>query len=781
MINACYSFTRIFRFALFLLLLGYASASNSQCCTYTLSMQDSYGDGWNGGYLEVFKNSVSLGNFWGTGFGSNATIEVCDGDSLRFFYTPGMYENENFFELYSPGWKLVTKAGPDIPAGDVFVAEMICDTIDVPGNHPCSALPIDTITCAVGDNTPMESSGINPYCAEFAGGDIWYVLRVPPSGNVSIQTDSGSINDTGLAAWIANDCSGIQRIGCDDDAGNEAFSFLTLYNLNPSQYLYIQVFGYAGARGTFKLCVKDLGTVKLDSSALPIISINTNGQPIPNDVKIDATMQIRYNGPGTITHVTDLPNEYDGHIGIEIRGASSSGYPQTPYGLETRTEDGLDLDVSFLGMPEESDWVLLSNYNDRSLVRNTLSFRLFGDMGQYSPRMQLAEVLIDSMYKGIYVFGEKIKRDTNRVNIAKLRPEDIEGDDVTGGYILQQNYWDSSTSFQSNYSPIDHPDFDVHFVYEYPKPDEITEEQKEYIASYVDSLETALYSDDFADPETGYRKYLDEKSFIDYFLLNELARSNDGFKKSVFFHKDKYSNGGKLKAGPGWDFDWAWKTMYGCDIFSANDGSGWAHHINDCPTDNYSCGWYIRLFQDSTFLDDLKCTYADYRETIFDTSYIFHYIDSVGMLVQNAQARHFRKWPILGISGPAPEVNAIATTYEAELDTLKAWIGLRISWLDANMPGLCEPTTAVGEPADGNDWIRSYPNPTNGPVHIEGTWYGSLPVRCVIYDATGRVVADRRISDRHISFDDELKESGVYFYSLTDDAGHGQYGKVIRI
>jgi hypothetical protein len=333
--------------------------------------------------------------------------------------------------------------------------------------------------------------------------------------------------------------------------------------------------------------------------------------------------------------------------------------------------------------------------------------------------MQLAEVMLDSVYKGIYVFGEKIKRDKERVNIASLKPEDIEGDDLTGGYILQQNYWDANNSFQSNYSPIDHPGFDVHFVYEYPKPDEIAQEQKTYIASYVDSLETALYSEDFADPETGYRKYLDEKSFIDYFLLNELARSNDGFKKSVFFHKDKYSKGGKLKAGPGWDFDWAWKTMYGCDIFSANDGSGWAHHINDCPTDNYSCGWYVRLFQDSTFLNDLKCTYQEYRQTIFDTNYIFHYIDSMGVAVQNAQVRHFKKWPILGISGPAPEVNAIATTYEAELDTLKAWIGLRISWLDANIPGLCEMSTAVDNPSRKDQWVTCLPNPTDGLLWIE--------------------------------------------------------------
>ena len=770
--------------ALLLLLFSFflrADDLKGQCCSYTLLMQDSYGDSWNGGYLEIFRNNTSLGNFWGFGYGSSATIEVCDGDSLRFIYTPGMYENENTYSLYSPGWNLLLEGGPDPAVGEVHVIETLCDTIDVPGNHPCSALPIDTVNCVIADNSTYTGSGIGAYCAEYAGGDMWFVLEIPPSGNVSIETDSGSITDTGLAAWIGNSCTDLRPLACDDDAGNEAYSFLTFYELDPAQFLYIQVFGYAAASGSFQLCARDLGFVRLDSSELPIISINTNGQEIVGDPKIDALMQIRYNGPGTITHVTDSPNVYDGHIGIEIRGASSGGYPQRPYGLETRDALGEDLDVSLLGMPEESDWVLLSNFNDRSLVRNTLSHKLFTSMGQYSPRMQLCEVLLDSVYKGIYVFGEKIKRDKNRVDIANLKPEDIEGDDLTGGYILQQNYWDPSTSFQSNYSPIDHPEFDVHFVYEFPKPIDITEVQKSYIASFVDSLETALYSPDFTDPDIGYRKYLDVKSFIDYFLLNELARNNDGFKKSVFFHKDRFSNGGKMKAGPAWDFDWAWKNMWGCDIFSAIDGSGWAHHINDCPTDNYSCGWYIRLFQDSTFLDELKCTYEEYRETIFDTNYIFSYIDSMGLAVGNARERHFKKWPILGISGPAPEVNAIATTYAAELDTLKSWINLRLNWLDANMPGLCSPATGVFDPAAQQVWVDYFPTPTLQTVHFTGKISGAVPVRFVVYDMTGRKVNETIWQSESISFDYDLPLAGIYYFSITNASGQSQSGKLIRL
>ncbi|HRH39102.1 MAG TPA: CotH kinase family protein, partial [Flavobacteriales bacterium] len=484
--------------------------------------------------------------------------------------------------------------------------------------------------------------------------------------------------------------------------------------LPQDETLFIQVFGYGGGAGAFDLCVADLGTIRLDSSELPIVSLFTQGQEIPYDGKVDALMEIRYNGAGNITYITDPPNVYAGDIGIGIRGATSAGYPQRPFAIETRDSSGANLDVSILGMPEENDWVLLSNYNDRSLVRNELAYELARRMGQYAPRTHLCEVLLDSSYRGIYVFGGKIKRDGGRVDIAKLTGDENTGDDVTGGYILSQNLWEPSTSFESNYSPIDHPGFDVHFVYEYPDPDTITTPQRTYIAAYVDSLETALYGADFTDPVNGYRKYLDVPSFINYFLVNELSRNNDGFKKSVYFHKDKYSNGGKLKAGPVWDFDWAWKNLYGCDIFDNIDGSGWAHLINDCPTDNYSCGWYVRLLQDSSFANELHCTYEAQRAAALSTESIFAYIDSVGARVQNAQARHFQKWPLLGLSGPAPEVLACATTYNAELDTLKGWIAQRLAWLDANMPGLCS-QESVSENA-GATALTCYPNPTTGLV-----------------------------------------------------------------
>ncbi len=751
----------------------------AQCCDYTVAMQDSYGDGWNGGALEVRVNASIIGTYSAQGHGSTATFTICDGDALQLVYNAGSYENENTYQVFGPAGNVVFVAGPSPSAGVAYNGTGDCEAVADPGTVPCTALPIDTLDCVTVDNTGIAGSGIAPGCANYQGGDLWYRMPVPFSGNVSISTsDAGGLTDTGLSIWTGNSCFGLQHWTCDDDAGAGYFSRAALYDLPPGDTLYIQVFGYGGGQGAFQLCVQDLGSVSLDSTELPLVEINTLGQTIPDEPKIDALMQITYNGPSLATHVDDPPNVYNGHVGIEVRGSSSAGYPQQPYGFETRTDLGDANDVPLLDMPVESDWVLLSNYNDRSLMRNQLAFHIAQQMGDYAPRSYLCEVLLDSAYRGIYLLGEKIKRDHGRVDIAKLDTNENSGDDLTGGYILSQNLWDGTDGFMSNYSPIDQPGSEVHFVYEYPKPDVITPQQKAYIAAFMDSLETALYSPQFADPVIGYRKFLDLPSFINYFLVNEVSRNADGFKKSRYFHKDKYSNGGKLKAGPVWDFDWAWKNIYGCSNSDATDGSGWAHEVNVCNPDNVSCGWYIRMLQDTAFANELRCTYETYRTTMLDTAQIFAYIDSVASRVDLAQARHFQKWPILGISGPAPEMNAVATTYAGEIDTLKAWINTRLTWLDAHLTGNCSIPTAVHEAATIAG-LRCYPNPSSGRFHIEGLNTTEGPLTLVVHDVAWRVVQTQQVPNGSASLDIELRNSGTYFFTVRSKGGALQQGKLI--
>jgi len=298
-----------------------------------------------------------------------------------------------------------------------------------------------------------------------------------------------------------------------------------------------------------------------NDSNLPIVMINTNGNPIQDEPAINATMGIIDNGSAT-NHTSDIPNNYNGNISIEFRGSYSQTLPQKPYKIETHDVADQELNVSLLDMPEEHDWCLIANYNDKVFVRNTLAYKIFSDMGHYAPRSRFCEVVVNGSYQGVYMLMENIKRDRNRVDIAKLETTENSGINHTGGYIIKNDYWDSGNSWLLNYHPIDHSNLNVHLVYDYPKPENITTAQKTYLQTFINDYETVLYSSNYADVVNGYSKFIDVDSFIDYLIVNELARNNDGFKKSSYFYKDKDSETAvsKLHAGPVWDFDWAWKS-----------------------------------------------------------------------------------------------------------------------------------------------------------------------------------------------------------------------------
>jgi hypothetical protein len=262
-----------------------------------------------------------------------------------------------------------------------------------------------------------------------------------------------------------------------------------------------------------------LSQVDFQSSDLPIVVINTE-QAIIDEPKQSAFMGIIYNGVGQRNNITDPFNHYNGKIGIELRGQSSQFfYDKKSYGVETRDATGENLNVSLLGMPEENDWILNGPFGDKTMMRNILAYQLTNEIGQYAARTRFCEVVLDSQYIGVYILMENIKRDKNRVDIAKLEPEEESGDDLTGGYIFRIdkyspfydiNRWISTAGTNFN---------EIEYQVVYPKQQILTETQFTYIKDFVEDFENTLKSPDYADPENGYRSILDVESFVDYLLI----------------------------------------------------------------------------------------------------------------------------------------------------------------------------------------------------------------------------------------------------------------------
>jgi subtilisin-like proprotein convertase family protein len=510
------------------------------------------------------------------------------------------------------------------------------------------------------------------------------------------------------------------------------------------------------------------GYFEFSSSNLPIVVIETNGLAIGYDIKTDAQMGIIYNGPGNRNYMSNPFNEYDGKIGIEYRGNYSLSLPQKPFSIELRDPLSIPIDSSILDMPAESDWLLLANYNDKSFARNSLPFQLFDSMGHYGVRSKHVDVVLDGEYQGIYLLAEKIKRDSNRVDIAKLDSLETFGQDVTGGYIIKIDYWDNTNSWESNFSPIGFPGLDVHFVYYYPKPDEIVLEQQTYIQNFMNDFETALYAPNFDDPLIGYRKYISVKSFIDYFIINELARNIDGYKKSRFLFKDKDNldgSYGKLRAGPVWDFDWALKDIWA----GSEDGSQFMYAEVD--QDVNAPGWYIRLLQDSTFRNELRCRYEDLRRSLLDEGYLHQQIDSIAELVSESQNWHFLVWGNLGAATGTYEVQAPSQSYAEEVQRLKDWISRRLDWLDANIPGTLNGCSMSGIPSISLSDLEVYPNPFKDELSIRFNSSGGEDINVMLSDASGRVV--RSVEYKTLSVGNTIKleqlsglSSGLYFIDI---------------
>lgn len=417
-----------------------------------------------------------------------------------------------------------------------------------------------------------------------------------------------------------------------------------------------------------------------ESSALPIIKIDTYGQSIPDDPKIPASFKIISNDNGALNYVNDTVYSYSGNIGIEIRGSSSQSFPKKSFGLELWDENGEDIKASVLGMPKESDWVLNAHYTDKTLFRNNMTYKLFSEMGHYASRTQLVELFINGEYRGVYTFMEKIKRDKNRVDIPKLSENDTSGMALTGGYIFKIDRINGSGTdgWTSKFEIPGRPFEYTNFLFEYPKDDKINNAQKAYIESFVDSFETALHSDDFQNPVNGWRKYADELSFMDFMLIQEMSKNVDAYRLSTFMYKTRADADNKIHFGPVWDFDIAWFNANYCETARPD---GWVFNINFICPDGRSPFWWSKILTDTTFARNMRCRWESLRQTTLSEDHIASIIDGFVAEMQGAENHNFDRWPILGI-WVWPNTDPIPTTYQGEIDKLKGWIHQRFEWMD---------------------------------------------------------------------------------------------------
>jgi hypothetical protein len=298
-----------------------------------------------------------------------------------------------------------------------------------------------------------------------------------------------------------------------------------------------------------------------------------------------------------------------------------------------------------------------------------------------------------------------------------------------------------------------------------PELSELQSVQLNYIRSYITQWETALNGPNFQDPVNGYASFIDIGSFIDYTLINELSKNVDGYRLSAFLYKERFSEGGKLVAGPLWDFNLTygnadycqgWQTTgWELDFNSYCGGGGW-----DNPF------WWKRLLQDPWYATQMNCRWQELRSGVLSNAYLNNYIDSLANVLTVPATRHYEKWPILGVYvWPNYYIGA---TYQEEINNLKTWLAARLTWMDNNMFGTCQ-GLSLSELDEQN--IEIYPNPANDMITIQ--WSQDIKIEDVqLVDSKGTVLKHQFNTSGHLlQMNISELSPGIYLMRMVSENG----------
>lgn len=417
--------------------------------------------------------------------------------------------------------------------------------------------------------------------------------------------------------------------------------------------------------------------VNFESSNLPIVVIDTfEGQEIPNDPKIDATMKIIFRENQQRNFLTDVSDptalDYDGPIKIEYRGSSSSLLDKKQYAFTPYDDLGEKINVPFLNMPTENDWILNGLAYDPSYMRDFLSYKLSNITGNYASRGKYCELVLNGEFRGIYVLQEKLKADDSRIDIKKIKDDDLTLPKLTGGYITKTDKIEGSDTIawgMDNYGG-----WQSNFVHEHPKSSEVMPEQHSYIENEFLTLQSYVNNPSNSSITEGYPSIIDIPSFIDFMILNEISSNADGYEFSTFFHKDRND---KLRAGPIWDFN----LTFGNDLFQWGYDRSHTDVWQFYDQGNMGPKFWKDLFDDSLFNCYLSKRWQELSAPgmPLNEEEIFELIDSIEVLILEAVERQ-------------EIVSGTTGVFAQNIVEMKAFISERIEWISNQLTdtSLCD-------------------------------------------------------------------------------------------
>ena len=400
------------------------------------------------------------------------------------------------------------------------------------------------------------------------------------------------------------------------------------------------------------------------ASTLPSVNIQTS---------IDPEYIIAYSSKDTAVKTTIMANNgevlYRDNVNageFRIRGNATEAYAKKPFQLK------LSSGAPLFGMERDKTWLLLANYDDQSLIRNNVMYKIGSELGIDTCEFQNVDLFINGEYYGIYLLCEKVEIDNGRVEISDLEeendllnssysyfstsvtsgtlidstiltqysyiPDVTNPTDITGGYLveLDNNYYKNELCYFTTENGN-------HYVIKSPEYASLKE--VEYIAKLFADMEEAIMSSNGYNREgKHYSEYVDIDTLASAYILQELGRNYDAGSSSLYFYKDKDQNGSftKIVKGPLWDCDNTLGNIHKND--ASNPEGYWAKERSI----------WAGLTSKQEFMTLVREKYAKVYDYIFDMidygGYIQKEVEAIGDSIYMEQNRwnsnNYEKWPL---------------------------------------------------------------------------------------------------------------------------------------
>lgn len=419
-------------------------------------------------------------------------------------------------------------------------------------------------------------------------------------------------------------------------------------------------------------------------SNLPLVVVHTKTGKDPEDkiTNIDAQAYCIYTSRKGVSKIVG--------DSCKVRGRGNNSWQNDKKPMRIKFANKVEMPF---GGSKAKKWTLISNFSDKTLMRNLLAFDLSHSLEmEYTPYCQPVDLIVNGEYKGNYQLCDQLEVSKKRINIDELAAEDLSEDLISGGYFFE---YDGNFNFKTfadwkQLTEIDQAKFDIGLktamsnpvTIKSPNEDAIQQEQYDYFESYLNEVESQVYAKSLT-----LSNYIDVESFVRYFIVGEFTGNSDTFYETYQYKK---RGDQKVYFGPCWDLDLGFSNDSRTYEYLADEGrSGWTFQNGGSCIEKYcNCG-AMQSYAESILADDnvkqsLIENWAYVRASNkVSVARLLNLVSLLADSLQSSQTQNFVRWPILKT---LINLNYQALgTYEKEVETIQKYIPTRLNWFDKQL------------------------------------------------------------------------------------------------